>query len=399
MPQALQVIAAVPVSATPPGAANPANSMDSSGNSDQFDTALSAALDRSEPGVTTDSATETTAVDVPPAGDNLAAGGNPLPLALPLPAAVMSPDQIVAVVLEALTAQTGAGTTASTPSDKAADAKSPALPTFAAPGATTTAETAVLRDPQVAPVNVPAALRSAPSVDTAVLRALQATPATSATSATGEPAAAPALLQPIQTELLVREAGGAEHFKQTVMENMARLSSATEAAGANNSPAPFAIAAAPGNAPLNAPAPATASFSVPVSFGQAAWGQAMGQQVVWAVNQQLSSADLHLSPPELGPVSVRIRLDADQASISFAAAHGAVREAIEAALPRLRDMLATQGIALTDANVTSQEQFHQAQRESSNGHQARGRDGEGVEESVAENRPITRTLRLLDMYA
>ncbi len=106
---------------------------------------------------------------------------------------------------------------------------------------------------------------------------------------------------------------------------------------------------APASTPAGAPVPG-ASISVP--FGQAGWGQAFGNQVVWVVNQGMPAAELHLSPPDLGPMSVRISMEQDQASMAFSSPHAMVREAIEAALPRLRDMLANQGITLADVNVS-----------------------------------------------
>jgi len=128
----------------------------------------------------------------------------------------------------------------------------------------------------------------------------------------------------------------------------------------------------------------TGQISIPV--GHNAWGQAFSNQVVWAVNHGASTAELHLSPPELGPVSVRLSLDQNQASIAFSSPHAAVRDAIEAAMPRLRDMLGSQGITLADVNV-SQHQSH-AQRESGSDRgpawSPSGRGGEpGVDTAVS----------------
>lgn len=107
----------------------------------------------------------------------------------------------------------------------------------------------------------------------------------------------------------------------------------------------------------------TGQISIPISHN--GWGQAFSNQVVWTVNHGASSAELHLSPPELGPVSVRLSLDHDQASIAFTSPHAVVRDAIEAAMPRLRDMLGAQGITLADVNVSQQQS--NAQRESGGG--------------------------------
>ena len=62
-------------------------------------------------------------------------------------------------------------------------------------------------------------------------------------------------------------------------------------------------------------------------------------------------AELHLNPPNLGPVSVHVTMDAGQANLLVTAAQPATRDALELALPQLRDSLAEQGITLGQANV------------------------------------------------
>jgi flagellar hook-length control protein FliK len=65
-------------------------------------------------------------------------------------------------------------------------------------------------------------------------------------------------------------------------------------------------------------------------------------------------AELHLNPPELGPLQITLTLSNDQASAQFVSQHAAVREAIETAMPRLREMLAEGGITLGNANVSAE---------------------------------------------
>ena len=149
------------------------------------------------------------------------------------------------------------------------------------------------------------------------------------------------------------------------------------------------LASAPAGAPVFG-----ASTAVP--FGQAGWGQASGNQVVWAVNQGMPAAELHLSPPDLGPMSVRISMDQDQASIAFSSAHAMVREAIEAALPRLRDMLGAQGITLADVNV-SQHGAAGSQRETGAGWSAR-RDGDAQSGATDIAAPQRIATGVLDIY-
>jgi flagellar hook-length control protein FliK len=62
-------------------------------------------------------------------------------------------------------------------------------------------------------------------------------------------------------------------------------------------------------------------------------------------------AEFHLHPAELGPVDVQISFASDQAVVLITAANATTRDALEQALPHLRDMLAGQGIALGQASV------------------------------------------------
>lgn len=102
-------------------------------------------------------------------------------------------------------------------------------------------------------------------------------------------------------------------------------------------------------------------LSVAVPVDSAAWGEALGDKVVWLSGQGSQVAELRLDPPHLGPLEVRITVTNDQASAVFVSHHSAVREAIEAAMPRLRDMLADSGIMLGNTMVGA-ESFAQQQQ-------------------------------------
>jgi len=123
----------------------------------------------------------------------------------------------------------------------------------------------------------------------------------------------------------------------------------------------LATAAAP--APSAAiPAGAMPAITIPVA--QPGWDQALGQRVQWLVGQQLQSAELRITPPHLGPIEVRISIGQDQQTVvNFASPHAAVRDAIEAAVPRLRDMLGNNGQDLVNVNV-SQHSFAEQRRQS-----------------------------------
>jgi flagellar hook-length control protein FliK len=81
------------------------------------------------------------------------------------------------------------------------------------------------------------------------------------------------------------------------------------------------------------------------------WQEGLGDRIIWMAEKSLQSAEIRLNPAHLGPLEIRIQMDQDQATIHFATHHATVREAIEAAVPKLREMLGTHEISLADVNV------------------------------------------------
>ncbi len=81
------------------------------------------------------------------------------------------------------------------------------------------------------------------------------------------------------------------------------------------------------------------------------WGSGLGSRIVWGLANVLRAATLAVHPRELGPVTIQLSMGEDEASIHFTSQHVMVREAIEAALPRLREALASEGIRLGDVAV------------------------------------------------
>lgn len=105
------------------------------------------------------------------------------------------------------------------------------------------------------------------------------------------------------------------------------------------------------------PHPVTGNVHDPVSrpihapVGSPAWADEIGARVVMMSESGNHTASLKLSPEHLGPLEINITVRDDKASVWFGAAHADTRAAIETALPRLREMFASQGLSLTDAGV------------------------------------------------
>lgn len=116
-------------------------------------------------------------------------------------------------------------------------------------------------------------------------------------------------------------------------------------------------ASSPETAALAASAPPSGNtgerppLSLPPTVGTVNWDQALGERLVWLSSRQGQWADLTLNPPSLGSLEVHLHLTGGEAGAQFYSPHASVREAIESALPRLREMMAAAGLALGEATV------------------------------------------------
>jgi len=133
----------------------------------------------------------------------------------------------------------------------------------------------------------------------------------------------------------------------------------------------IALAAAKGEATLatvgaETPAPraeALPQFQVPparaaeqavrieAAVGTRQWDGEFANRVTWMVGRQEQRAALVLNPPQLGRIEVSLSVSGDQATAIFTSASATVRDAIENALPRLRETLQESGINLGQTQV------------------------------------------------
>ncbi|MBL0590554.1 flagellar hook-length control protein FliK [Aeromonas veronii] len=86
------------------------------------------------------------------------------------------------------------------------------------------------------------------------------------------------------------------------------------------------------------------------------------QKVNVMLAEKLQQAEIQLDPLGLGKMKIQIQMGLDgQANVHFVVQHGQTREMLEQAMPRLRDMLAGQGIQLGQTQVQQQSQQQQQQ--------------------------------------
>jgi len=119
-------------------------------------------------------------------------------------------------------------------------------------------------------------------------------------------------------------------------------------------------------APAHASHSTSAALSVSTPLHESGWKSDFAQKVVWVATSQNQTAELTLTPPNMGSIEVSLHIDKDSATATatFASANAEVRETIETALPRLREMLAGIGIQLGQANVSA-ESFRQTANQGS----------------------------------
>lgn len=87
--------------------------------------------------------------------------------------------------------------------------------------------------------------------------------------------------------------------------------------------------------------------SIEVPVGHAEWGDKLVGKLTWLTANNMSSAEIHLTPPDMGPMEVRVQLNRDhQAAVTVHSANPVVRDQLELHSHRLRDMLNEQGIDL-----------------------------------------------------
>lgn len=99
----------------------------------------------------------------------------------------------------------------------------------------------------------------------------------------------------------------------------------------------------------------------PLNLGQNAWESNLGSRLQMMVSQNIQSAEIRLDPPELGALDIKIKVVNDVATVNITSAHTQVKEALETAVPRLREMFEESGLALGDVNVR-QESFSQQEQ-------------------------------------
>lgn len=179
-----------------------------------------------------------------------------------------------------------------------------------------------------------------------------------AKSAAG-PASAAVALQAGEANSATKEAAQGREFSTQLVAAIESSKEQAHTPGGTASAVHQVIAAA---SPQHAHAART-PLPVAQPVGSSGWSEEVGNRIAWMATRMESRAELVLTPPQMGRVEVSLSVTGDQASASFVSANPAVREALEAALPRLREVLADAGIQLGQAQVGAENARQSAQQE------------------------------------
>jgi flagellar hook-length control protein FliK len=187
------------------------------------------------------------------------------------------------------------------------------------------------------------------------------------------------------------------------LELSSKFSAALEAAaGATTATSTTGLTSHPSGTPL------ANNQALPIDqhVGAPGWGQEVGNRLVWMSNSTNSHAELVLTPPQMGRVEVSLSVTGDQATATFVSSNPVVREALEAAMPRLREILADAGIQLGQTQVGAENARQSAQQEKNGDNFASKRDipsATGSSQLITAPQPAASGLKmgrgLVDIFA
>ncbi|WP_439536453.1 flagellar hook-length control protein FliK [Methyloversatilis sp.] len=147
---------------------------------------------------------------------------------------------------------------------------------------------------------------------------------------------------------------------------------------------------------LNAAQKPATEMAVATPITHPGWADDIGHQVTWLAENGNSRAELILTPPHLGRIEISLQIGGDLSTAQFVSASPQVREALEQAMPRLREMLAEGGISLGDTNVSGEQRSGDQGQGGQRGE--RGRDGNGDAELLIAP-AARRGSGLVDLFA
>ncbi|EMP4111195.1 flagellar hook-length control protein FliK [Vibrio parahaemolyticus] len=120
-------------------------------------------------------------------------------------------------------------------------------------------------------------------------------------------------------------------------------------------------------------AEAAQQAQLPLQLTKELANEQVAEKVQMMMSKNLKNLDIRLDPPELGRMQIRMTMNNDLANVHFTVTNPQARDIIEQTLPRLREMLAQQGMQLADSSVQQQSSGQQQ-----SGYAAAEQNGQGT---------------------
>lgn len=93
------------------------------------------------------------------------------------------------------------------------------------------------------------------------------------------------------------------------------------------------------------------SLDIPVDLSNSQWAEKFSEQIIWLGHQGIKSAVIKIHPEDLGPLEISIKVVKDSASVNINSHSSHVCSIVDQALPKLKEMMAEQGLSLSEVHV------------------------------------------------
>ncbi|EHZ2729125.1 flagellar hook-length control protein FliK [Vibrio parahaemolyticus] len=124
---------------------------------------------------------------------------------------------------------------------------------------------------------------------------------------------------------------------------------------------------------------------LPLQLTKELANEQVAEKVQMMMSKNLKNLDIRLDPPELGRMQIRMTMNNDLANVHFTVTNPQARDIIEQTLPRLREMLAQQGMQLADSSVQQQSSGQQQSGYATAEQNGQGASGRGFSGQSDEN--------------
>lgn len=180
-------------------------------------------------------------------------------------------------------------------------------------------------------------------------------------------------------------------------QQLQQVTETTPVAGTAGQAITSSAAITPGNTTLLSARPAeSAALQPPLALTEATAAQQIKDRVMVQIQHKLQTAEVQLHPEELGSMQIKLNLQQDQLSVQFVVQQGAAKEALEQQMPKLRELLEQQGIALSEGQVEQRQSRSQQEQ-----HSGRHGNHAGAESELAAVQTVQMKVsdRMVDFYA